>query len=173
MDLNKYIRDIPDFPKKGIVFKDITTLLKNAEAYTFIIDKLFERYKHKKINKVVGIEARGFIIAASLATKLKCGIVLIRKFNKLPYKTYKHEYVLEYGTDCIEIHKDSINDGDNIILIDDVLATGGTVEAAFALLSNFNCNLIESAFLIELAFLNGKEKLLLNNNRYYSLLKIN
>ena len=172
MDLNKYIRDIPDFPKKGIVFKDITTLLKNAEAYTFVINNLYERYKDKKIDKVIGIEARGFIIAASLATKLNCGIVLIRKVNKLPYETYKHEYVLEYGTDCIEIHKDSIDDDENIILVDDVLATGGTIEAAIALISNFNCHLIESAFLIELAFLNGKDKFPSSNDNYYSLLKI-
>ena len=172
MDFNKYIRDIPDFPKKGIVFKDITTLLSDSEAYTKTIDMLFERYTDKNITKVIGIEARGFIIGASLSTKLECGFVPIRKVNKLPYETYRYEYSLEYGTDSIEIHKDAISKTDNVVLIDDVLATGGTIEAAVKLISNFKCNLIECAFLIELAFLNGKKKLENNQTNYFSLLKI-
>ena len=172
MDLNKYIRDIPDFPKKGIVFKDITTLLNNSKAYSKTIDILCDRYKDKNITKVIGVEARGFIIGASLSTKLECGFVPIRKVNKLPYKTYKYEYSLEYGTDCIEIHKDAIIKTDNVVLIDDVLATGGTIEAALKLIDNFKCNLVECAFLIELAFLKGKEKLENSQTNYYSLLKI-
>lgn len=172
MDLNKYIRDIPDFPKKGIVYKDITTLLKNSEAYNFVINQLFDRYKHKRIDKVIGIEARGFILAASLATKLNCGMVPIRKINKLPYKTYKYEYTLEYGKDCIEVHQDAVDVNDNVILIDDVLATGGTVEAAISLLQNFKCNLVECAFLIELLFLKGNNKISKKNFTHYSVLEI-
>ena len=172
MNLNNYIRDIPDFPKKGIVYKDITTLLKDATAYTFVINKLFDRYKDQRIDKVIGIEARGFIIAASLATKLNCGMIPIRKVNKLPYKTYKYEYQLEYGKDCMEMHIDAIAPNDNILLVDDVLATGGTIEAAIKILKNFNYNLVECAFLIELLFLNGKNRISEKNINHYSLIKV-
>ena len=160
MDLINYIRDIPDFPKKGILYKDVSPLLQNKQAFSYTIEQFYTRHKHNKIDKVIGIEARGFIFGAALANKLGCGFIPIRKPNKLPYDTFKQNYSLEYGTDTIEIHKDAIENDDNILLIDDVLATGGTACAAIDLLENFNCNLLECSFLLELTFLDGVNKIL-------------
>lgn len=159
-DLKKAIRDIPDFPKPGIIFKDITPLLADGALYRQTIDQLKARYLNKKIDIVVGIEARGFIFASSLAYALGAGLVIVRKPRKLPYKTYKQTYSLEYGTDTIEIHQDAIRPGQNILVIDDVLATGGTISATLELLKkNFKGTLEELIFIIELDFLNGRDKL--------------
>ena len=159
--VKKIIRDIPDFPKKGIVFKDITPLLTDATAFGKTINTLKERYSEKQVDTVVGVEARGFIFASALAYALNAGTTMVRKPGKLPYKTYRETYSLEYGTDTIEIHQDAFQEGERIILIDDVLATGGTLGATINLIrNNFkNVEIEEVAFLIELDFLNGREKL--------------
>lgn len=171
MELSKYIRDIPDFPKKGILYKDITPLLQDARAFSNTIEKFYVRHKNSKIDKVIGIESRGFIFGSALALKLDCSFIPIRKQNKLPYKTFKQVYNLEYGTDCIEIHEDALKTADNVLIIDDVLATGGTACAAIDLLANFECNLIECLFLLEIAFLKGKDKILDKRKKIFTLLK--
>ena len=159
--VKQMIRDIPDFPKEGIIFKDITPLLADASAFGKTINTLKERYADKQIDKVVGVEARGFIFASALAYALEVGTTMVRKPGKLPYNTYQETYSLEYGTDTIEIHQDAFQPGESIILIDDVLATGGTLGATLSLIrNNFqNVKIVEIAFLIELDFLNGREKL--------------
>ena len=158
--LKTIIRDIPDFPKPGILFKDITPLLADSASFKSVIDTLKERYADKKIAAVAGIEARGFVFAAAVGYALGAGVVMIRKPGKLPYKTFKQTYSLEYGEDAIEIHQDAFQPGLNIILIDDVLATGGTMAATTSLIqNNFKVNLVEVAFILELDFLNGREKL--------------
>ena len=172
MDLVNYIRDIPDFPKKGILYKDISPLLQNKKSFSYAIDQFCIRHKNNKIDKIIGIEARGFIFGAALANELGCAFIPIRKPNKLPYKTFKQKYSLEYGTDTVEIHKDAIENDDNILLIDDVLATGGTACAAIDLLENFNCNLLECLFLLELTFLDGVNKILEKRKKSFSLLKV-
>ena len=152
--LKSAIRNIPDFPKEGIVFKDISPLLSNSVLFQTVINNLKDRYEGENIDKVVGVEARGFIFASALAYALGSGVVMVRKPGKLPYKTYKKTYSLEYGEDSIEIHQDAFENGQRIIIIDDVLATGGTLAACIDLIkSNFQVNLIEVAFLIELDFL--------------------
>lgn len=159
-DLKKAIRDIPDFPKPGIIFKDITPLLADGELFRQTINQLKMRYMNKKIDTIIGIEARGFIFASALAYALGAGLVIIRKPRKLPYKTHRETYALEYGTDAIEIHQDAVKPGQNVLLIDDVLATGGTVSAALNLLNkNFKASVEEVIFIIELDFLKGREKL--------------
>jgi adenine phosphoribosyltransferase len=159
--VKQIIRDIPDFPKEGIIFKDITPLLANASAFRETINTLKERYADKQVDKVVGVEARGFIFASALAYALEVGTTMVRKPGKLPYKTYQETYSLEYGTDTIEIHEDAFQPGERIVLVDDVLATGGTLGATLNLIrNNFkNVEIVETAFLIELDFLNGRKKL--------------
>ena len=169
MEYNKFIRNIPDFPKKGIVFKDITPLLSNKKSYNSLMNTIKTRYKNFKIDKVVGIEARGFILGSALAILLNCGFTPIRKKGKLPFKTFSETYDLEYGIDTLEIHKDAFNKNDNIIIVDDVLATGGTINASFKLLKNFEINIIETFFLIEILKLEGKKNLDFN---YFSLIKV-
>ncbi len=159
MELNRFIRSVPDYPIEGIVFKDITTLLKEPEAFKSALDELYELAKGKGITKVVGIESRGFIFGGALADRLGAGFVPIRKPGKLPYEKFKEEYVLEYGMDSIEIHSDAINPGDKVLLHDDLLATGGTMAAAAKLMKKFNAEVEQISFLIELTFLNGREKL--------------
>ena len=158
-ELKNSIRDIPDFPKKGIIFKDITTLLKDGNKFQGAIDCLVERYKGKKIDKVVSIEARGFIFGSAIAYKLGAGLVPVRKKGKLPHETHRVEYELEYGTDSLEIHKDAISPGDKVLLIDDLLATGGTMSAVSGLIERMGGKIVEVAFLIELTFLKGRERL--------------
>lgn len=159
-DLKAAIRDIPDFPKEGILFKDITPLLADPTHYRNTIDTLKNRYKGRKIDAVVGVEARGFVFAAGLAYALGAGLVMIRKPGKLPYNTYKQTYALEYGTDTVEIHQDAIKSGQSVVIIDDVLATGGTISATAQLIqNNFKVEIVELAFIIELDFLKGREKL--------------
>lgn len=153
------IRTIPNFPKPGIMFRDITTLLKDGEGMKKAIDVLYERYKDKKINVVAGIESRGFIIGGILAERLKTGFVPIRKKGKLPFETIKEEYDLEYGKDSIEIHKDAISPGQRVLLIDDLIATGGTMMAACNLIEKLEGKIVECAFIVELPELKGREKL--------------
>ncbi|MCX6149848.1 MAG: adenine phosphoribosyltransferase [Ignavibacteriales bacterium] len=157
--LADYIRSVPDFPKPGILFKDITTLLKDKNGLTLVSDKLFEEVKLKKVNKVVGIESRGFILGALLAYKLNAGFVPIRKPGKLPAEKMKETYSLEYGEDAIEIHLDGIEKGDKVLMHDDLLATGGTMEAACRLVEKLGGEIVQVSFIIELTFLNGREKL--------------
>jgi adenine phosphoribosyltransferase len=159
MDLIKEIRSIPDFPKKGIVFRDITTLLKKKESFASAVDMMYEHYKGLRIDTVVSIESRGFILGAPLAYKLGAGFVPIRKPGKLPAEKVKQEYALEYGTDAIEIHKDAIAPGTRVLMHDDLLATGGTMVAACKLVETLGGNVVGISFLIELAFLNGRKNL--------------
>src|SRR6202158_3449297 len=152
-ELKNIIRDIPDFPKKGIIFKDITTLLGDAKSFQRMVDLLAHRYVGEKIDKVVGVEARGFIIGAALAYKLGAGIVLVRKPGKLPSQTLKKTYDLEYGTDTLEIHTDAIKKGERILIADDLLATGGTMAAVVDMVSGMGANIVECCFMAELEFL--------------------
>lgn len=159
MELEKLIRDVPNFPKEGIIFKDITTLLKNSSGLNEAINSLYELAKGKGITKVAGIESRGFILGGALAQKLNAGFIPIRKPNKLPSEKISATYELEYGTDKIEIHKDAIEKGDKVLLHDDLLATGGTMEAAIKLIESLGGEVVQVSFLIELNFLNGRQKL--------------
>lgn len=154
-----YIRSIKDFPKPGIMFRDITTLLKDPEALKLTIDQLFDLSKDNGITKVVGIESRGFILGGILAERLGCGFIPVRKPNKLPAAKISETYYLEYGEDTIEIHKDAIQKGDKVLLHDDLLATGGTMEAACKLIEKLGGEVVQISFLIELSFLNGRDKL--------------
>lgn len=157
-DIKKMIRDVPDFPKKGIIFRDITTAIKDAETMKKIIDLMAQEYADEKIDYVAGIESRGFIFGMPIAYKLGCGFIPIRKPGKLPAETISQEYSLEYGTDKIEIHKDAIKKGDRVLIVDDLLATGGTAAAAAKLVSSTG-ELVGISFLIELEDLKGREKL--------------
>ncbi len=159
MNLESKIRNIQDFPKPGIGFKDITTLLKDGEAFKEAVDRIVENLKDKDIDYVVGPEARGFLLGAPVAYALGVGFVPIRKPGKLPAEVVSFEYDLEYGTDKIEMHKDSIEEGKKVVIIDDLLATGGTVEAATKLIESLGGEIVSIQFLIELEFLNGKDKL--------------
>ncbi len=159
LDLRSKIRHIKDFPKQGIVFRDITTLLKDPDAMKYAISQFKEYYKNKKIDLIVGPESRGFIFGSLLAHELHLPFAPLRKPGKLPAETEKEEYELEYGTDAIEIHKDAVNQGDNILIVDDLIATGGTCEAAAKLIERLGGNVLGFAFLIELSFLNPREKL--------------
>lgn len=153
------IRNVPDFPKKGIVFRDITTLLKDPKAFKQATEIFCEHYRNRQIDKIVCIESRGFIVGAAIALELGIGFVPIRKKGKLPATTLKQEYALEYGTDSIEIHVDAIQAGENVLIHDDLLATGGTIEAACKLVRGLGGNIVGLSFLIELSFLHGREKL--------------
>ncbi len=153
------IRSIPDFPKKGIIFRDITTLLQDAEGLSLVIDSLVEEYKDAAIDKIAGVEARGFIIAGALAHRLGKGFIPVRKKGKLPYNTVSYEYELEYGTDSLEIHVDSIDEGDNVLLIDDLLATGGTSLAAAELIRKVGGNVSGMGFIVNLPDVGGEKKL--------------
>ncbi len=170
LDVRSKIRDVVDFPKKGIIFRDITTALKDAETLKIMIDYLCEQFKDVKIDYIAGIESRGFIFGMPMAYKLNAGFVPIRKPNKLPAETYSQEYELEYGTDKIEVHKDAFPEGANVLIVDDLLATGGTAEAACKLVKKTGANLVGIAFLIELCDLNGREKLE-GNGKIVSMLK--
>lgn len=157
--LKKKIRNVPDFPKPGIMFKDITTLLKDPEAFRIVVDLLAKPYSNRGVELVVGIESRGFILAAALAYKLNAGVVLVRKPGKLPAETISCIYQLEYGQDSLEIHKDAIRPGQKVLLVDDVLATGGTMLATIELLNKLGGQIVAISFLIELEFLKGRERL--------------
>ena len=158
-DLKTAIRDVPDFPKKGILFKDITTLLARGDVFRNVIDQFADHYKESKIEKVVGIESRGFIFGAPVAYALGAGVVPIRKKGKLPYKTISATYALEYGTDTLEMHEDALKKGAKVLIIDDLLATGGTAKATAELVEKVGAKIVGIAFLIELEFLKGRQNL--------------
>jgi len=153
------IKEIPDWPKKGVNFKDITPLIEDGRAFKKIIDAMAKPYLGRKIDKIVGIDARGFILAAALAYKLKSGIAIVRKKGKLPSKKVSQKYALEYGSNTIEMHKDTILAGEKVLLVDDLLATGGTMAATIGLVEKLKGKIISVDFLIELTFLNGRKKL--------------
>ncbi len=158
-ELKKLIRSVPDFPKKGIMFRDITTLIKDKDGLSSTLHQLLIKLGDKKIDKVVGIESRGFIFGALLAEKLGAGFVPVRKPGKLPAEKISESYLLEYGQDSIEIHSDSIEPGDKVLIHDDLLATGGTMEAACKLIEKLKGEIVQVSFIVELTFLNGREKL--------------
>ena len=157
--VREHVRTVPNFPKKGIMFLDITTATKDAKSMEYMIDFLYERFKDKNIDYVAGIESRGFIFGAPLAYKLKAGFIPIRKPNKLPADTIKESYSLEYGTDTIEMHADALKPGDKVLIIDDLLATGGTALAACRLAKRVGAEVVSTAFIIELDPLKGREKI--------------
>lgn len=159
IDLKAKIRNIPDFPQKGIMFRDITTLIKDKDAYQQVINDFYEVFKNDKIDYVAAIESRGYLVGAPLAYKLGAGLIIIRKPGKLPADVEKVEYALEYGTDALEIHKDAIEKGKRVLIIDDLLATGGTIGAACQLVEKVGGEIASIAFMIELEALNGRAKL--------------
>ena len=158
-DLKKLIREVPDWPKPGILFYDLTTLLKNRDGFRALIDALCEHYADKHVDVVAGIEARGFIFAPALAYRLGVGFVPVRKPKKLPWKTAKVTYALEYGTDSLEIHQDAVKPGQRVLICDDLLATGGTAAAAVELIRKLDGEIVGTGFAVELTFLNGRSKL--------------
>ncbi len=158
-DLKRLIRDIPEFPKKGVIFKDITTLLKEGREFKEAIDEISNRYLSKRIDIVVSVESRGFIIGSAIAYRLQAGVVPVRKKGKLPWTIHQATYELEYGTDTLEIHQDAIKPGEKVLIVDDLLATGGTVGAVINLVERLKGQIVEIAFLIELTFLKGREQI--------------
>lgn len=170
MKLEKFIRDIPDFPKQGIIFKDITPLIGDPQAFKTVINLLAKKYKNKKIDKILCVESRGFIFASALGYKLGIGIVPVRKPGKLPYKTTKETYALEYGTDTLEMHVDAFKKGARVLIIDDLLATGGTVKACTNLVKKQGGKVIGIGLVIELGFLHGRDKL--KGFDVFSILKV-
>ena len=169
MDLKQHIRNVPDFPKPGVLFYDITTLLRDSSGLSVTIDRLSTPYAGQGIDAVIGIESRGFILAAPVAERIGAGFIPIRKPGKLPAKTVKESYALEYGQDALEIHADAIEKGQRVLIVDDVLATGGTAAAAVELVKKLGGDLHGLAFLIELLSLNGKTKL--EGQQVYSVLQ--
>ncbi len=157
--LKERIRDVPDFPKPGIVFKDITPLLGDAAALRYAVDAICERYADRDVAKVIGVEARGFILAAPVAYSLGAGFVPVRKAGKLPWRIEREEYELEYGTDLLEIHQDGLGVGEHVLVVDDVLATGGTASATCRLVEGLGATVVGLGFVIELTFLAGRAKL--------------
>lgn len=157
--LKDLVRDIPDFPKPGVVFKDITPLLADPEAFALVVDAIADRYQAQAIDKVLGVEARGFIVAAPTAYRFSAGFVPVRKAGKLPWEIEREEYELEYGTDLLEIHRDAVHPGERVLIVDDVLATGGTASATVRLVRRLGAEVVGLAFIIELAFLGGRGKL--------------
>ncbi|MEE9323644.1 MAG: adenine phosphoribosyltransferase [Candidatus Aenigmarchaeota archaeon] len=159
IDLRSKIRTVPHFPKEGVMFKDITTLLQDSDCFRYVIKEMLDHFKGEKIDKVVSAESRGFIFGSVMAHELHAGFVPLRKPGKLPWKKIKEEFKTEYSKDAFEVHKDSIEKGENVLLVDDLLATGGTMEAAVKLIERLGGNIIGIAILIELGFLKGREKL--------------
>lgn len=168
-DLKQKIREIPDFPKKGILFYDVTTLLKDGEGFRKVIDIFADRYSGKRVDKVLGIESRGFILGPPLAYHLNAGFVPIRKKGKLPAETLSISYELEYGTDFLEVHRDAVSPGEQVLIVDDLIATGGTAAAAVEMIRGMQGEIIEMVFMVELEFLSGRNKL--DGVNIYSLLK--
>jgi adenine phosphoribosyltransferase len=156
--LKEYVRDIPDFPRPGVVFKDITPLLADERAFKYCVDGLADQFSDRPIDKVLGIEARGFIIAAPVAYRFGAGFIPVRKAGKLPWHVEKQEYILEYGADLLEIHQDAIEPGQRALIVDDVLATGGTAAAAARLVERLGAEVAGMGFIVELAFLGGRGK---------------
>jgi adenine phosphoribosyltransferase len=171
MDLKKTIRTIPNFPKQGIMFRDITTLLKDAHAFKYVIDELTKRYENEKIDLVAGIESRGFILGGAIAHRLHKGFVPIRKAGKLPSKTESESYALEYGTATVEVHVDAIPKGSKVLLVDDLIATSGTLLAAVKLIQKLGGEIIECAVIIELPDLGGREKIEKKGIKLFSMVE--
>jgi adenine phosphoribosyltransferase len=159
MDLREYIRAIPDFPKPGILFRDITPLLRDAKAFAAAVDALVDRYQRARIDAVAGVESRGFILGAPLSLRLGVGFIPIRKAGKLPARTIERSYALEYGSATLQMHRDALTAGQSVVLVDDLLATGGTARAAAELIEEAGARVHEIAFLIELAALQGRRQL--------------
>ena len=159
MNLKDYIRSVPDFPKPGIMFRDITPLLNSSDAMREVIRRLAEPFRDAGVTTILAAEARGFVFGAPLAMELGAGFVPVRKPGKLPRETHKFSYDLEYGSDSLEIHSDAVGTGDRVLLVDDLLSTGGTIEACLKLAQRQNAEIIGAAFVIELAFLNGRQRL--------------
>ena len=159
MDLKSTVRSIADWPIEGVIFRDLTTLMKDPDALRESCDILYERYKDQKIDKIVGIDARGFVFGAVLAYKLDLGFVPVRKKGKLPAETIEESYSLEYGSGTLEIHKDSLDSGDRVVIVDDLIATGGTAGATASIVTQLGAQIVECAFLIELPDLKGREQL--------------
>jgi adenine phosphoribosyltransferase len=157
--LKDHIRDIPDFPRPGVVFKDITPLLADVDAFRFAVDAIADHFAGVEVHKVLGVEARGFIIAAPVAYRFGAGFVPVRKAGKLPWEIEREEYELEYGNDLLEIHKDAVHPCENVLIVDDVLATGGTASATVHLVERLGATVIGLGFVIELAFLHGRDKI--------------
>jgi adenine phosphoribosyltransferase len=156
--LEAHIRDIPDFPKPGVVFKDITPLLADVNAFRFTVDAIADHFAGQTVDKVLGIEARGFIAAAPVAYRFGAGFVPVRKAGKLPWEVEREEYVLEYGSDLLEIHRDAVAPGERVLIVDDVMATGGTAEATIRLVETLGGEIVGLGFILELAFLGGRER---------------
>ncbi len=171
MDLKEYIRSIPDYPKKGILFRDITTLIKNEKAFEETVNQIIERSKKYKVDKIAAIESRGFVFASAVSYLLKKPFIMLRKKNKLPADVYSVDFELEYGTATIEVHKDSINEKDNVLIIDDLIATGGTAEAAAKLVEISKGKVAAFIFVINLFDLGGCEKLIQNNYKVENLIE--
>ena len=169
MNLKDYIRSVPDFPKPGIMFRDITPLLSSPDAFRFAIKQFADRYRSAKPTAILAAESRGFIFAAPLALELGAAFVPVRKPGKLPFETRKFQYDLEYGTDTLEMHVDAVEPGSRVLLVDDLLATGGTIEACVKLAEESQAEVIGLAFLIELTFLNGRDRL--KNHDVFSLMQ--
>lgn len=170
-DLKRYIRNIKDYPKKGVVFRDITTLLKNGKALKQAVTSLYKGYKGGKVDLIAAIESRGFILGGALANKMGVGFVPVRKLGKLPADCIEQKYDLEYGTDTLEVHRDAVKKGQKVLIVDDLLATGGTLQATCKLIENLGGKVAGILVLIELSFLKGREKL--KNYDFFSLIKYN
>jgi adenine phosphoribosyltransferase len=168
-DLRARIREIPDFPKPGILFYDITTMLKDADAFKEAIDLMLEPYRDERIDVVVGMESRGFIFSAPMAYQLNAGLVPVRKLGKLPAETVTVEYALEYGSNTLEIHRDAVEPGQKVLIVDDLLATGGTVRGTIELVERLKGEVVGLAFLVELEFLKGRDRL--ESRRVTSVIK--
>ena len=171
MDLKEYIRSIPDYPKKGILFRDITTLIKNENAFEETVNQIIERSKKYKVDKIAAIESRGFVFASAVSYLLKKPFIMLRKKNKLPADVHSVDFELEYGTATIEVHKDSISENDNVLIIDDLIATGGTAEAAAKLVEISKGKVAGFIFVINLFDLRGCEKLIQNNYKVENLIE--
>ena len=173
MTIKNLIRNIPDYPKKGIIFRDITTLIKDPAGFRIVIDKLKDRYSRERVDfdTIAGIESRGFIIGGALSYCLGKGFIPIRKKGKLPAETISHEYELEYGTDTVEIHRDAINEGDRVLIVDDLLATGGTAMAAVSLIEKLGGVVAELAFIVDLPDLMGSKKIIDNGYDIYTMIE--
>lgn len=169
MNLKETIRSIPHWPIESVTFRDLTTLMQNPEAYKYACDVLYERYKNQKIDKIVAIDARGFVFGGVLAYQLNVGFVPVRKKGKLPSSTIQADYTLEYGVNTVEMHDDSISKGDRIVIVDDLIATGGTIAAAVQLVEQLGGQIIECAFIVELPDLKGREKI--SNQAVFSMVK--
>jgi adenine phosphoribosyltransferase len=169
MTIKSLIRTIPHYPKQGVQFRDITTLLKDPLGLKVTVDELYKRYADQRIDKVVGIESRGFMVGTPLAYKLGVGFVPVRKGGKLPAETLGHDYELEYGSDRVEIHKDAIEKGERVLLVDDLIATGGTAIATAALIENLGGELVECAFIIDLISLGGRDRLEAKGHKMFAL----